>query len=116
MDILKALGIGVIIDSSVMSCCIIVCFLLGMLVALFSEKAGKKVLTTGLTLALLSVMAINVVDIFYYGYYNTRLSYNLVRLFEENPWDNFVMIWKSYPLLWIILGCILGIVLVWLIL
>ena len=114
MDILKALGIGVIIDSSVMSCCIIVCFLLGMLVALFSEKAGKKVLTTGLTLALLSVMAINVVDIFYYGYYNTRLSYNLVRLFEENPWDNFVMIWKSYPLLWIILGCILGIVLVWL--
>ena len=113
LDILKALGIGVIIDSSVMSCCIIVCFLLGMLVALLSEKAGKKVLTIGLTAAYISVTTLNVVDIFYYGYYNTRLSYNLVRLFGENPWDNFVMIWKSYPLLWIIVGCIVGIVLVW---
>ena len=99
MDILKALGIGVIIDSSVMSCCVIVCFLLGILVAFLNEKAGKRVLTIGLTTAFLSVAALNVVDVFYYGYYNTRLSYNLVRLFGENPWENFVMIWKSFPLL-----------------
>ena len=114
MDILKALGIGVIIDSSVMSCCVIVCFLLGILVAFLNEKAGKRVLTIGLTTAFLSVAALNVVDVFYYGYYNTRLSYNLVRLFGENPWENFVMIWKSFPLLWIIIGCIVAIVLIWL--
>ena len=114
MDILKALGIGVIIDSSVMSCCVIVCFLLGILVAFLNEKAGKKVLTIGLTTAFLSVAALNVVDVFYYGYYNTRLSYNLVRLFGENPWENFVMIWKSFPLLWIIIGCIVAMVLIWL--
>ena len=114
MDILKALGIGVIIDSSVMSCCVIVCFLLGILVAFLNEKAGKRVLTIGLTTAFLSVAALNVVDVFYYGYYNTRLSYNLVRLFGENPWENFVMIWKSFPLLWIIIGCIVAMVLIWL--
>lgn len=113
LDILKALGIGVIVDSSVMSCCIVVCFLLGILVALLSEKAGKRVLTIGLTAAYISVTTLNVVDIFYYGYYNTRLSYNLVRLFGENPWDNFVMLWKGYPLMWIIVGSIVGIVLVW---
>ena len=113
LDILKALGIGAIVDSSVMSCCIVVCFLLGILVALLSEKAGKRVLTIGLTAAYISVTTLNVVDIFYYGYYNTRLSYNLVRLFGENPWDNFVMLWKGYPLLWIIVGSIVGIVLVW---
>ena len=114
LDILKALGIGVIIDSSVMSCCVIVCFLLGILVAFLNEKAGKRVLTIGLTAAFLSVTALNVVDVFYYGYYNTRLSYNLVRLFGENPWENFVMIWKSFPLLWIIIGCIVAMVLIWL--
>ena len=114
MDILKALGIGVIIDSSVMSCCVIVCFLLGILVAFLNEKAGKRVLAIGLTTAFLSVAALNVVDVFYYGYYNTRLSYNLVRLFGENPWENFVMIWKSFPLLWIIIGCIVAMVLIWL--
>lgn len=114
LDILKALGIGVIIDSSVMSCCIIACFLLGILVALLSEKAGKIVLTIGLTAALLSVMAINVVDVFYYGYYNTRLSYNLVRLFFENFGGNFKMLWSGYPLLWIILGFIVAVVLIWL--
>ena len=114
MDILKALGIGVIIDSSVMSCCVIVCFLLGILVMFLNEKAGKRVLTIGLTTAFLSVAALNVVDVFYYGYYNTRLSYNLVRLFGENPWENFVMIWKSFPLLWIIIGCIVAMVLIWL--
>ena len=114
LDILKALGIGVIIDSSVMSCCVIVCFLLGILVMFLNEKAGKRVLTIGLTTAFLSVAALNVVDVFYYGYYNTRLSYNLVRLFGENPWENFVMIWKSFPLLWIIIGCIVAMVLIWL--
>ena len=42
VEILKALGIGIIIDSSVMSCCVIVGFLLGTLGSLFSEKAGKN--------------------------------------------------------------------------
>ena len=114
MDIMKALGIGVIIDSSVMSCCVIVCFLLGILVAFLNEKAGKCVLTIGLTAAFLSVTTLNVVDVFYYGYYNTRLSYNLVRLFAENPWENFLMLWKSFPLIWIIIGSIVAIVVIWL--
>lgn len=114
VDILKAMGIGIVIDSSVMSCCIIVCFLLGMLVALLSEKAGKKVLTIGLTVALLFVTTCNVVDLFYYDYYNTRLSYSLVRYFFENPWGNFKMLWNSYPLLWIMLGIIVALILIWL--
>lgn len=114
LDILKALAIGIVIDSSVMSCCIIACFLLGVLVALISEKAGKKVLTIGLTVVLLSVTIVNVVDVFYYGYYNTRLSYNLVQLFFENFGDNFKMLWNGYPLMWIILGGIVAMVLIWL--
>ena len=114
IEILKALGIGIVIDSSVMSCCIVTCFLLGLLVSLWSEKAGKKTLTIGLTLALLSVSAINVVDLFYFEYYNTRLSYNLVRYFFENFGENFKMLWNSFPLLWIILGCIIAMILLWL--
>lgn len=114
VEIIKALGIGILIDSSVMSCCIAACFLLGMLASLLSEKAGKKVLTISLTLALLSVAAINVVDVFYYKYYNTRLSYNLVRYFFENFRENFQMLWRSFPLLWIILGCLAATVLIWL--
>lgn len=114
IDILKALGIGVIIDSSVMSCCIIACFLLALLVSLFAEKAGKKVLTISLTLALLLVATINVVDLFYYKYYNTRLSYNLVSYFFENFEENFNMLWESFPLLWVILGFIAMMFLTWL--
>ena len=59
-DILKALGIGIIIDSSVMSVCIVACFLLGLLIALMAEKAGKKVLTIGLTASLLFATAIKI--------------------------------------------------------
>ena len=113
-EILKALGIGIFIDSSVMSCCIVICFLLSLLVALLAEKAGKKALTISLTLTLLSIAAINVVDVFYYKYYNTRLSYNLVRYFFENFKENFQMLWDSFPLLWIILGCLAVMVLIWL--
>lgn len=113
-DILKALGIGILIDSSVMSCCIVVCFLMGLLASLFAEKAGKKVLTLSLTLALLLVAAINVVDLFYYAYYNTRLSYNLVSYFFENFGENFKMLWASFPLFWIILGIIVMLFLTWL--
>jgi phosphoglycerol transferase MdoB-like AlkP superfamily enzyme len=114
LEILKALGIGIGIDSSVMSCCIVACFLLGLLVSLIAEKAGKKTLTISLTLALLSVSAINVVDVFYYQYYNTRLSYNLVRYFFENFGENFRMLWNSFPLFWIIIGCLTTMVLMWL--
>lgn len=113
-EVLKALGIGILIDSSVMSCCIVTCCLAGLLVTLLSEKAGKKTLTISLALALLSVAAINVVDIFYYEYYNTRLSYNLVRYFFENFDENFKMLWSSFPLLWVILGCLAAMVLLWL--
>lgn len=112
-EILKTLGIGIVIDSSVMSCCIVACFLLGLLASLFSEKAGNKTLTISLTIALLSVSAINVVDLFYYKYYNTRLSYNLVRYFFENISENFKMLWNSFPLFWIILGCIIALILLW---
>jgi phosphoglycerol transferase MdoB-like AlkP superfamily enzyme len=105
-DILKALGIGILIDSSVMSVCIVACFLLGLLVALMAEKAGKTMLTIGLTLSLLFATAVNVVDLFYFKYYNTRLSYNLVRYFFENFGDNLKMLWNSFPLLWVLLGII----------
>ena len=114
VEILKALGIGVVIDSSVMSCCVIVSFLLGTLVSLLAEKAGKKVLTISLTLALLFVTVINVVDLFYFDYYNTRLSYNLVRYFFENFGENFRMLWNGFPLLWIALGSIVALTLIWL--
>lgn len=106
LDILKALGIGLVIDSSVMSCGILACFLLAIPVSLFAEKAGKKVLTIGLSLALLVVTVINTVDLFYFDYYNTRLSYNLVRYFFENFGENFRMLWNSFPLFWIMLGAI----------
>lgn len=105
-DILKALGIGVIIDSSVTSVCIVICFLLGLLVALMAEKAGKTVLNIGLTLSLLFATSVNVVDLFYFKYYNTRLSYNLVRYFFENFGDNLKMLWNSFPLIWVLLGII----------
>ena len=114
VEILKALGIGIIIDSSVMSCCVIVGFLLGILGSLFSEKAGKRVLTLSLTLALLVVTVINVVDLFYFDYYNTRLSYNLVRYFFENFGENFKMLWNGFPLFWIVLGSIAALTLMWL--
>ena len=113
-DVLKALGIGIVIDSSVISCCIVACFLLGLLVAILSEKAGKKALTISLTTSLLIVTAINVVDLFYYDYYNTRLSYNLVRYFFENFGENFNMLWNSFPLFWIIIGIVAMAVLTWL--
>ena len=113
-NILKALGIGIVIDSSVMSCCIVACFLLGLLVALIVDKAGKKVMTIGLTAALALVAAINVVDLFYFKYYSTRLSYNLVRLFFENFGENFKMLWNSFPLFWVILGTIVLLFLTWL--
>ena len=48
VEIIKALGIGILIDSSVMSCCIVACFLLSFLIALLAEKVGKKVLTVSL--------------------------------------------------------------------
>lgn len=114
VNILKALGIGIVIDSSVMSCCIVACFLLGLLVALIADKAGKKVMTIGLTAALVFVTAVNVVDLFYFKYYDTRLSYNLVRLFFENFGDNLKMLWNSFPLLWVTLGIIVLLVLTWL--
>ena len=114
VEILKALGIGILIDSSVMSCCIAACFLLSFLIALLAEKAGKKVLTISLTLTLLFVTTINVVDVFYFKFYNTRLSYNLVRYFFENFKENFQMLWSSFPLLWIILGSLAVMVLLWL--
>ena len=113
-EILKALGIGIVIDSSVISCCIVACFLLSFVIALFAEKEGKKALIASLTLALLSVVTINVVDLFYFKYYNTRLSYNLVRYFFENIGENFKMLWNSFPLFWIIVGCIIVAVLLWL--
>ena len=114
LDILKALGIGLVIDSSVMSCCIVACFLLGLLVSLINEKAGNKTLTVTLTLALISVTVINVVDLFYFKYYNTRLSYSLVRYFFENFGENFKMLWNSFPLFWVILGILVMLILTWL--
>lgn len=107
VDILKAMGIGIVIDSSVVSVCIVACFIMGLLAALFAEKAGKIVLNIGLTVSLLFATAVNVVDLFYFKYYNTRLSYNLVRYFFENFGDNLKMLWNSFPLLWVFLGIII---------
>ena len=112
--VLKALGIGIVMDSSVMSCCIVGCYLLGTLASLLGEKTGKKTLTVSLTLALLFVSAINVVDLYYFKYYNTRLSYNLVRYFFENMGENFRMLWNSFPLFWILLGLLAAMVAMWL--
>ena len=41
-EVLKALGIGVVMDSSVMSCCILAWFLLAWVLSFLSEKVGKR--------------------------------------------------------------------------
>lgn len=105
-EVLKALGIGVVMDSSVMSCCILAWFLLAWVLSFLSEKVGKKALTAGLSLSLLTVAVVNVVDVFYFDYYATRLSYSLVSYFFENFKENFLMLWKGFPLPWVLLGAL----------
>ncbi len=106
VEVLEAIGIGLIIDSSVMSCCTMLCYVAGWAVSFLSEKAGKGLLTAGLALSLLTVLVVNVVDIFYYGYYNTRQSYSILSYFMENFSNNFRMLWKDFPLPWVILGAV----------
>lgn len=105
-EVLESLGIGLIIDSSVMSCCLIVSYLLGLLCSCFGEKVGKITLSVALTLSLLTVSVVNAIDIVYYGIYGTRLSYNMVALFFENTATNFKMLWEDYPLPWYVLGAV----------
>ena len=109
-EVLEAIGIGMIIDSSVMSCCILGSFLLGLLGSCFGEKPGRIVLTISLALSLLTVCFANVVDIVYYGFYGTRVSFNMVEMFFENPATNLKMLWEDYPLPWFTLGSLAMIV------
>lgn len=113
VGILKAIGIGLIIDSSVMSCCVIACFLMGWLLSFASEKVGKTTMTVMLALSLLTVLVVNVVDIFYYSHYNTRQSYNIFSYFMENFSNNFRMLWKDFPLPWVILGAVAAWLILW---
>ena len=103
-EVLKAIGIGLVMDSSVMSCFVLGSYLLGLLGSCFGEKPGKIVFTIALTLSLLLVSFVNVADIVYYGVYGTRLSFNMVALFFENPATNFKMLWEDYYLPWFVLG------------
>lgn len=109
-EVLKALCIGMIVDSSVMSFFMLGSYLLGLLGSFFGEKPGKIVLSVALTLSLLIVSAVNASDIVYYGIYGTRLSYNMLALFFENPATNMKMLWEDYPLPWFVLGAVVLVV------
>lgn len=105
-EVLRSLGLGLIVDSSVMSCFMLGSYLLGLLGSCLGEKTGKIVLSVGLTLSLLVVSVVNASDIVYYGVYGTRLSYNVLALFFENTATNFKMLWEDYPLPWFVLGAV----------
>lgn len=108
--VLKAIGLGMMVDSSVMSCCILGSYLLCLLGSLVGEKTGKIVLSVALTLSSLLVLVANAADIIYYGFYGTRTSFNMVALFFENTATNFKMLWEDYNLPWFALGAVVIIV------
>ncbi len=110
-EVLKALVLGLVVDSSVMSCCMFGSYLLGLLGTFIGEKTGKIMLSVALTLSLLVALFVNAGDIYYYTIYGTRMSYNMVELFFENPATNFKMLWEDYYLPWFALGVLVLLVL-----
>ena len=98
-DVLRTLGIGVLVDSSVVSIAVFGASLLGFLL-------GKKAAVALLSVLATLTLTVNFVDVFYYDHYATRLDYSVASLFFANPSVNFKMLVHAYPIVWLLLGVV----------
>ena len=84
-DLLRTFGIGVVIDSCVVSFIVLGSFLFGIFL-------GKKTMVALLSLFSVLTISVNFVDVFYFDHYATRMDYSVVRLYFENTSVNFKML------------------------
>ena len=100
-DILHAFLIGTIIDSSVVSVCIILAFLFALLLSIYNHRTIRNFF--GFALLFLSVIFfINIIDIFYFEQFGIR--FQQFGLAEHQSFGTVIpMIYNEYPIIQILL-------------
>lgn len=97
-------------DVAIISC---VLFLLSLIPKLnpFKSDIGKKIAMTIWTLFAIVMTLFYIVDFANYAYLQERLNADLLNLMRDTK-DAFRMMWQTYPIIWLVLAWIVGVIVI----
>ncbi len=104
-DFFQAMWLGLRFDLRIAITIILPLFFLGWIKALnpFASRAFHAIWQSYLALAFSLIAMFYIVDFGHYAYLNSRLDFTATRFLEDAA-ISAVMVWESYPLVWILLA------------
>lgn len=109
--LVKTLGIGIFFDITIISIGIFLILMIAWIIQATFKKYGTAVLKTSSTILVLILSIVNFLDIYFFKYYGVRLNSLAFNFFTDFS-VIAKMIWKMFPVHWVLLGFIIITILV----